>query len=294
MAINQNTKTNTGTNVYESVTTRIIEQLEKGVVPWKSPYLATVGFPRNFATGKAYRGINTWLLGMLGFSSPWFLTFVQAKALGGNVKKGEKAAFVVKYGTYETEDESGEEHKRGFLKSYSVFNASQIEGIEFPSVEIRPPVIDTCEEAKRIVDGMPNPPVIKYGTALAFYRPSDDSVHMPNIEDMTSPESFWGTLLHELSHATGAEKRLNRKTLVENKGMHASKQTYLEEELVSEMSSAFLCAHAGIFESECENSAAYLQGWLTALKQPDAKNWIIRAASQAQKAADYILNNQNA
>jgi len=117
-------------------------------------------------TGESIRGS----LGMLGFSSPWFLTFVQAKALGGNVK-GEKAAFVVKHGTYGTEDESGEEHKRGFLKSYDVFNASQIEGIEFPSVEIRPPVLDTREEAKRIVEEMPNPPVIKFGTATAFYRP---------------------------------------------------------------------------------------------------------------------------
>ena len=281
---------NSNKDIYENVTERIIAQLEQGVCPWKSPYLATVGFPKNFCTGKDYRGINTWLLGMLGFSSPWFLTFVQAKALGGNVKKGEKGSFVVKYGTYETEAESGEEQKRGFLKSYTVFNSSQIEGIEFPSVEIRPPVTDTCGEAKMIIAGMPNRPRFVEGSATAFYRPSDDIVSIPHMEDMTSPEEFYSVLFHEITHSTGAPHRLNRKSLVENKGMHASRQIYAEEELVAEMGASFICAHAGIFEDLAENSAAYIQSWLQALKGNDAKTWIIRAASQAQKAADYILN----
>ena len=291
MAINQNTKANTVTNVYESVTNRIIEQLNHGVIPWKTPYLATVGFPRNLVTGKPYRGINAWLLAITGYASPYFVTFLQAKKLGGTVKKGEKGLQAIKFGTFETEDQStGEEKTFGYLKSYTVFNISQCDGLQIPEIESRPVIEDTCKEAKGIAQGMPNPPQIKYGTALAFYRPSEDAVYMPNIQDMTSPESFWSTMLHELTHASGAEKRLNRKTLIENKGMHASRQIYAEEELVAEMGSAFLCAHAGIFETECENSAAYIQGWLKALKQPDAKNWIIRAASQAQKAVDYILN----
>ncbi len=277
-------------DVYETITELLIQKIEQGVCPWLSPYLSAVGFPKNYSTKNTYRGMNVFLLGMAGFSSPWFLTFVQAKALGGNVKRGEKGSLVVKYGTYEAEDESGEEHKRGFLKSYTVFNSSQIEGIEFPPEEVRPLVTDTCGEAKMIIAGMPNRPAIRHGSAMAFYRPADDLVSMPNMEDMRSPEAYYSTLHHELIHACGASHRLNRKSLVENKGMHSSRKVYAEEELVAEMGAAFLNATAGIFESEMENSAAYLSGWLKALKAPDAKNWIIRAASQAQKSADYILN----
>ncbi|MGC3992041.1 MAG: ArdC family protein [Chthoniobacteraceae bacterium] len=105
------------------------------------PTSATVGFPHNFASGKAYRGVNVFLLGSLNYTSPWFLTYIQAKELGGNVKKGERGALVVKYGTYKKEDETPvppdePEEVRKFLKGYTVFNASQIEGIDFPKVEV--------------------------------------------------------------------------------------------------------------------------------------------------------------
>jgi len=234
--------------------------------------------------------MNSFLLGMLGFSSPYFLTFVQTKELGGHVIRGESGHLVIKYGTYETESDSGVEKTKGFLKAYTVFNSSQIECIDFPQPENRPFVSDTCGEAKMIVAGMPNRPVIKHGSAIAFYRPSDDIVSMPEMEYFTSSEAYFSVLLHELSHSTGSLSRLARKSLIDNKGMHASRQTYAEEELVAEMSASFLNAHAGILETEFENSASYISGWLSALKQPDAKSWIIRAASQAQKAADYILN----
>ena len=140
-----------------------------------------------------------------------------------------------------------------------------------------------------IVAGMPNRPAIKHGTLTAFYAPGTDTVSMPEMEIMESPEAYYSTLFHELSHSTGATCRLNRKTLVENKGMHASRQAYAEEELVAELSAAFLNAHAGILEGEMENSAAYIAGWLKALRGTDAKTWVIRAASLAQKAANYIL-----
>lgn len=285
-----NSKT-TKNDIYATVTALMIAKLEQGVCPWKSPYLGSVGYPQNFATSKVYRGVNVWLLGMLGFSSPYFLTFVQTKALGGHVRKGEKGSLVVKWGTFETEDkDSGEDKTRGFLKSYTVFNASQIEGIAFPAAEVRIPQTDCCGDAKMIIAAMPNRPMIRYGTAMAFYRPADDSISMPNMDDMTSPESFYSTLFHEVTHSVGALHRLNRKSLVDNNGMHASRQTYAEEELVAEMGSAFLCAHSGIFDDQSENSAAYLAGWLKALQNPDAKTWIVRAAGQAQKAADYVLN----
>lgn len=286
-------------DIYQQVTDRIIQQLESGVVPWKSPYFSKVGFPRNFSTGKAYQGINVFLLGSLRFTSPYFLTFLQAKELGGHVRKGEHGSLVVKYGTYTKEDEkaaAGEDAEtRRFLKAYTVFHASQIEGIEFPAPESLPElsITEKTALAREIVSGMRKAPEIREGSAVPCYRPASDSVHMPERGFFESEEAYYSTLFHELSHSTGHADRLARKSLLENKGIDATGDTarkvYAEEELVAEMSASFLNAHAGIIESELGNSAAYLQSWIDALKSKDAKGWVIRAASQAQKASDYIL-----
>jgi antirestriction protein ArdC len=276
------------TDINESITDRIIESLERGVAPWRSPYLVKYGVPSNFSTGKKYSGVNVWLLSLAGFASPYWLTYKQAQELGGNVRKGEKGCQVVKYGTFERENPQGEVKKSMYLKSYTVFNACQIDGIDFPKPEAREVVADLVQ-ARAIIDGMPNKPEVRHGSANAFYSPAGDFVSMPNPENVASDEAYFSTFFHELVHATGAANRLNRKTLVENKGVHNSRQTYAEEELVAEMGAAFLNAEAGILESELENSAAYLQSWIKALKSGDAKTWIIRASSQAQKAANYIL-----
>jgi antirestriction protein ArdC len=289
-------------DIYAEVTNRIVDQLEKEVVPWKSPYFSKVGFPRNFASGKPYHGINVFLLGSLRYTSPYFLAFLQAKELGGHVRKGEKGSLVIKYGTYTKEDEGasgGEarEAQRKYLKGYTVFHASQIEGVAFPDPENVPelPARAACDRARAIVAAMPKAPALREGSAIPCYRRGSDSVHMPERCFFTSEESYFSTLFHELAHATGHETRLARASLLENKGIDAegeARKTYAEEELVAEMGASFLCAHAGIIEAEIENSAAYLQGWIDALKSKDAKGWIIRAASQAQKAADFILSTQ--
>ena len=287
-------------NVYEQVTNRMIELLEQGVVPWKSPYFSKVGFPKNFASGKAYRGINVLLLGSLRYTSSYFLTFIQAKELGGHVRKGERGGMVIKYGTY-TKDAEGAENQeasvaeRRFLKAYTVFHASQIEGIEFPKPAPLPEFTpsERCERAREIVAAMPHAPEMKEGVAIPCYRPSTDSVHMPEHGYFESEEAYYGTLFHELAHSTGHASRLARKSLLENKGIEAhgeSRKVYAEEELVAEMGASFLNAEAGIIEAEIENSAAYLRGWIAALKSKDGKGWIVKAASEAQKAADYILN----
>ena len=289
-------------DIYSEVTNRIITQLEQGVVPWQSPYFSKVGFPRNFASGKPYHGINVFLLGSLRYTSPFFLTYIQAKELGGHVRKGEKGSLVIKYGTYTKEAEGastgeGSEEQRKYLKGYTVFHASQVEGVAFPELENVPelPASAACDRARLIVTGMPNAPAMREGSAVPCYRRGSDSVHMPERRFFTSEEAYFSTLFHELTHSTGHESRLARASLLENKGIDAegeARKTYAEEELVAEMGASFLCAHAGIIEGELENSAAYLQGWIDALKSKDAKGWIIRAASQAQKAADFILNIQ--
>lgn len=285
-------------NVYEQVTNRMIELLEQGVVPWKSPYFSTVGFPKNFATGNPYRGINVFLLGSLRYTSPYFLTFLQAKELGGFVKKGERGGLVIKYGTYTKEaegakpEDSTEEECR-YLKAYTVFNASQIEGIDFPKPAALPemPLSERCNRAREIITAMPQPPAIKEGVAIPCYRPATDSVHMPERGYFESEEAYYSTLFHELAHSTGHHSRLARKSLMENRGTNSSgedRKVYAEEELVAEMGAAFLNAHTGIAEAEVQNSAAYLQGWIGALKSKDAKGWIVKAAGEAQKAAEFI------
>ena len=134
MDINSNTSKK---DIYQTVTDRMISALERGTAPWQSPYLGAYGFPQNFVTRKAYRGINVWLLALAGYSSPFWMTYRQAQDLGGNVRKGEHGSFVVKYGTFNKEDEeSGEVENRMYLKGYTVFNGCQIEGIEFPSAGI--------------------------------------------------------------------------------------------------------------------------------------------------------------
>ena len=289
-------------DIYAEVTNRIISQLEQGVIPWKSPYFSKVGFPRNFSTGNPYHGINVFLLGSLRYTSPYFLTFIQTKELGGNVRKGERGSLVVKYGTYTKQTEGAAdteqtgEHRK-FLRAYTVFHASQIEGITFPEPENVPelPTSAACDRARAIVAGMPKAPAMHEGSAIPCYRRSTDSVHMPERRFFTSEEAYFSTLFHEVCHSSGHESRLARPSLLESKGIDAegeARKVYAEEELVAEMGASFLCAHAGIIEAKLENSAAYLQGWIDALKSKDAKGWIIRAASQAQKAADFILNVQ--
>lgn len=294
-------KTNGGklSDIYEQITNRIIDQLSQGVVPWKSPYFSKTGFPRNFSTQKEYQGINVLLLGSLRFTSPDFLTFLQAKELGGCVRKGERGFLVVKYGTYSKEDEQAKEGDvtklRGYLKGYTVFHSSQIDGIKFPepAAAIELSTTEKTDRARAIVEAMPNRPTISQGSAIPCYRKLTDSIHMPELGFFTNEEAYYSTLFHELGHATGHSSRLARKSLLDNKGFGAigddARKIYAEEELVAEMTASFLNAHAGIIEDEIDNSAAYLQSWINALRSKDAKTWLIRAASQGQKAADYIL-----
>lgn len=289
-------------DVYQLVTERILEKLAAGVVPWQSGRIASVGMPRNFATGRGYRGINVFLLGCMDFATPYFLTYRQAQELGGNVRKGEKGLPVVKMGTWEPQSngEKPEEatSKRLYLRTYTVFNSSQIDGIEFPEA----PKCDTFSEtertetARQIVAGMPTPPAIFEGCrATPCYIPHEDIVHMPSRETFRAEWRFYKTLFHELAHSTGHGSRLARKSLLENRGFSGfgeAVKTYCIEELVAEMAAAFLSAEAGIVEDDFENSAAYLKGWMDVLQVSDHRKWLVQAASDAQRAADYITGKR--
>lgn len=208
----------------------------------------------------------------------------------------------MKYGTYTKHEDQApaieeEAETCRFLKAYTVFHASQIEGIEFPQPENLPvlSITEKTARARESLAAMPNAPAIHEGNAVPCYRPKTDSIHMPERFFFDSEEAYYSTLFHELAHSTGHVSRLARPSLLENKGIEAEdthRKIYAEQELVAEMGASFLNAHAGLIEDELSNSAAYLQSWIDALKSKDAKSWIIRAASQAQKAANYILNIQ--
>jgi antirestriction protein ArdC len=267
-------------NVYEVITKRIIEQLENGVIPWKRPWRSALA--QNLVSKKEYRGINSILLNSLPFENPYFLTFKQARLLGGHIRAGAKG-FPVIFWQF-IEDTSTEERKRiPFLRYYTVFNVLQTSGIEVPSVQALK--FNPIDEAEKILSDMPHPPTIEYGAKHASYSPKTDTVKIPARESFDTPQDFYSTLYHELSHASGSLLRLNRQGITEDLAFGST--SYSKEELVAEISASFLCAKAGIIGHTILTSASYIYGWLNALKND--KRMIIAAAAQAQKASDYIL-----
>lgn len=286
--------------VYEVITSQIVAQLEQGVVPWARPWKVDGLAPSNLVCRRPYRGINVFLLGFRAASTPWWLTFRQAKALGGAIRAGERSTPVIfwrwvdrKAGGTEPEA-AGEENSRPrrdrlpVLRYYSVFNLDQTEGIDPAKV----PAADTVEiasvpTAEEIVAGFPEPPTIEHrAQPCAFYCPATDSVTMPPRSAFGRAEGYYSTLFHELVHATGHGKRLARPGFDRNHAAPFGSEPYAREELVAELGAAFLCGEAGL-EPDIPNTAAYLDHWRQSLSR-DAR-LVITAAQQAQRAADYIL-----
>ena len=274
-------------DVYAIVTNRIIELLEKGVIPWQQPW-TDGGVPKNLISGKNYRGINVWLLNSLDYSQNSFLTYKQAKVLGASVNKGEKANPVVFWKWIERENKETKEKERiPLLRYYNVFNVDQCSGIpkeKFPPViEKQNNPIETCE---KIIAEMPKRPEIRHGEQQAYYNKVNDYVNMPKTETFKNSEGYYGTLFHELVHSTGHNERLNRKELINSKGMRT--EDYAVEELTAEMGASYLKSYAGIPIEQLENNASYIKSWLERLKND--KRFIVHASAQAQKATDFILN----
>ena len=280
-----NTANSSRASVYDQITKRVIALLESGTIPWHKPWNVQTGLPRNLVSGRAYRGINVWLLHAMRYESPFWLTFKQATELGGHVRKGEKACPVVFWKQLEVEDkESHEIEKIPMLRFYYVFNVTQCDGLK----SVPTPVETNSTSAEEIVANMPQRPEIKHGMRQALYSPTEDLVAMPDRARFDSEAGYFGTLFHELIHATGHASRLNRPTLTESQGFGSN--PYCKEDLIAEMGAAFLSGQAGIDASTLDNSAAYVQHWLAQL-QSDFK-LIVQAAAQAQKAADFVLNTK--
>lgn len=291
-------------DVYQEITDQMIAMIEAGTRPWSKSWNGSTApnIPLR-STGVPYRGINVlslWVASMTkGFASPHWLTFKQALALGGCVRKGEKGSTVVYANTIEVDadkgeqgSESGTEGKRqvAFLKRYTVFNAEQIDGIDakYPTPA---PIITATNPDKRDakLDALFGrvPVTLKHHGSQPYYQPSSDHVVMPEYTDFHTSDDYYSTLAHELCHSTGHVDRLARPTLIS-----AKREDYACEELVAELGAAFISGAIGIKLHDREDHAAYLANWLQALRND--KRCIFIAAKQAQAAADWLLSRMSA
>ena len=275
-------------DIHQHITDQNIAAINDGCAPWRKPWTgggtgAALPLRHN---GEPYRGINTLVLWSIaagaGFTSARWLTFKQAKTLGGFVRKGEKSATVVKYGTFETEDEQGEEEKRMYARAYRVFNADQIEGLPDTYYDVPEPARDLGTELDPTMEAYfaaTGADIQSSDEPRAYYSIKDDRIHMPPVNTFRDAAGYYGTLAHELTHWTGASKRLDRFD------RFSDRKPYAFEELVAEIGNCLICATLGL-TPDFQQSGAYIEGWLRAMKEDNRA--IFRAASEAQKALDFV------
>jgi antirestriction protein ArdC len=291
-------------NLHKEITDKIIASLKAGAPAWRKPWStkpaqaidgAPILMPRNAVTARPYSGINILLLWARAderqFSDARWLTFKQARELGGTVRKGEKGTEIVFVNHVVREDKNDPDKtvRIPFLKSYYVFNVAQCDGLpaKITNVVNEPekPALKR-NERDAIVDafiGSTGARIVHSGQPRAFYSPNGDYINMPIFDTFVSGHAYYATAFHELGHWTGAANRLNRTF-----GKRFGDRAYAAEELVAELTSAFICAEFRI--DNHENSAAYLQTWARNLSNFLAENVtaVVSAASHASKAAEYL------
>lgn len=307
-----------GKNVYEIITDRIVDELEKGNIPWHRPWVC---YSRNAKTyrfgalavshtnGKPYSLLNQMLLGKPGE----YLTWNQVQKEGGKVKKGAKSGMVCfwKMLPIEEEDANGKpvlDPKTGkpvkkvipFLRYYNVFHLDDVDGIKekYPqskedhTVTVEMEKAGIHEEAERVLHGYIDREGITFKESLsneAYYSPALDLIQLPLRSQFEKTAEYYSTAFHEATHSTGHESRLNRLKLT-GKSAAFGGSDYSKEELVAELGAASICHALGIeTESSFKNSVAYVQSWLKALKND--KRMIVGAASKAEKAVDLIFGH---
>ncbi|MGL3104831.1 ArdC family protein [Bradyrhizobium sp. BR 1432] len=282
--------------LYDEITDKIIAELEAGRVPWVQPWgtvaaKAPLAMPNNAATKRHYSGINVLILwGAVierGFAGQSWLTFRQALSLGGHVRKGERGTTVLYADRFVPNDEKRRAAEAGeealaipFLKRFTVFNGDQCDGLPAEIAATAPPrqqgLVEPAVEALIKATGID----FRIGGDRAFYVPTEDYVQVPPPQAYFEPINWHRTALHELGHASGHSSRLNR----DLSGSFGTRK-YAFEELIAELSAAFSCASLGIVPTV--RHADYIASWLEVMREDNRA--IVRAASQASKAAHYIL-----
>ncbi len=273
-------------DIFSAVTDRIIAALEAGTIPWKQPWSGGSGGCISYSTGRPYSLLNHLLLGN---RSGEYITYKQCVKAGGYVRRGEKSSMVVFWKPFEeTDPDTGEIIKRFYLRYYNVFHVSQCEGIQPRwAVSVRLPVLKPDAAADAVIQDY----IARSGVKLtitqssrAFYRPSTDEVVVPQLSQYREVSEYYSTIAHELAHSTGHPTRLNRITDVAAFGS----ESYSKEELVAELASAFILNACGLeTAASFSNSAAYIDGWLSALKND--RRLMVYASGAAEKAAQLIL-----
>lgn len=289
-------------DLYSEISTRIIEQLEQGIIPWRKPWSGVNSGAISHVTGRPYSLLNQFLLAKPGE----YVTFNQCKKEGGSVKKGAKSRIVVFWKVLPREkqdaagnilrDSDGNAIIEGLpvLRYFQVFHLDDCEGISPKWDKGNAPTAAPDDAAENILLDY----VRREGISLercisdkAFYSPSRDLIRLPIREQFTDTAEYYGTAFHEATHSTGHPTRLNRF----EKGAAAAafgSDSYSREELVAEIGSACILHELGLeTPSSFTNSAAYIQSWLRALKND--KRLIISAAARAEKAVKLILNSEN-
>ena len=274
------------TNLYRKITSQITELMQQHGSDWTRPWTTTAGGPSNALTGNQYKGINTLLLNLQAndkcYSRPYWATFKQWRMKGGQVRKDQKGTLCVFYKPIAINQSDEGTRTIPVMKHFFLFNADQVEDIEFPKLDEPITPADRSHAVDDLVNG--TGAIIHETGSRAFYSPSGDHIHIPPLSAFTSPEMFYSTLLHELSHWSGHSTRLDRK-----EGMQGrfGSSAYAMEELVAELASAFLSIQLKVSHEPRKDHAQYLNSWLKVLdRDPKAFS---SAASKAQRVADYLL-----
>ena len=279
------------TSVNEIVTNRIIEELEKGNIPWQRPWSTAGRYAMSHSTKKPYSLLNQMLL-----RPGEYLTFEECKREGGKVKKGEKGNFVVSWAKIKKveTDEEGNERTTIIprLKYYYVFEVSQCEGIERNCTEDPKTYGNTpVESAENIITAYINRETVTFTATdsnMAYYSPSEDVVVVPDLKYFEAVEEYYSTSFHELTHSTMHPDRCNRAEERKGKKVAFGSEEYSKEELVAEIGAATLVNMIGLeSDKSFKNSVSYIQSWIGKLKND--KNLIVSASSRAEKAVNYIL-----
>lgn len=278
--------------IKDMVTQLIIDELAKGNVPWRKGW-TTAGFmPTSLQTGKEYQGINALMLAIIGdlrgYSRPLWVTYNQARRMGGNVIKGQtgtKVVFMSKI-TKESKEEGVADRSFFMYKLDTVFNIEQTEGVELPAKYEEKAAVDVMPNISSVWDGYQNRPELFYkAQGRAFYSPDSDSITLPALEQFESASEHAYTFAHEMIHSTGHQSRADRWSS-EDKASAFGCENYAKEELIAELGACMLLSSAGI-EFDVQNSGAYIKNWLTALQNDTSL--IFKAAAKAQAAVTHIL-----
>jgi len=295
MSTNENTATEKQ-DVYARVTSQIANAIEAGVSTWRMPWHTSGKFafsPINVTSKKPYRSINTlclWAAAQAkGYERGEWGTYAQWQERGAQVRKGERATTVVfwkfAHSSAETQ-EAGEEHTASgsrllFTRGYSVFNAAQVDGYT-PKPDADTPIEQRIESAEVFFHGI-NARIVHQGNR-AFYSPADDAITLPPFAAFYTAMDYYSTRAHETGHWTAKADRCNREL-----GKRFGDNAYSIEELVAELSAAFVCAHLGLSSEPRPDHAQYIASWLRVLKAD--KRAIFTASSKAQQAADYLVQH---